>query len=74
MSEPIILDGGPKMVKMKLVTSSFTQEAPEGKLSVFSVSPDPIDKPFLEVVITNHETKKVVNVPLGGGQWTIEIK
>jgi hypothetical protein len=76
MSEPVILDGGPEMFTIKLQTSSFKQGAQEGKLSVFSVSPDPIDEPFQNIVIRDTETgDPVFTLPLKPKhKWTIEIK
>ena len=73
MAEPIILDGGAQMVKIKLPTA-YKQDAEES--SEFSVTPEPDNAPFERIVISNHETgKEVFKLPLDDKtRWKIEIK
>ena len=73
MAEPIILDGGAQMVKIKLPTA-FRQNAKTG--GEFSVTPEPDAAPFRRIVVTDLETgDEKFNWPLDDGrQWKIEIK
>ena len=73
MSQPIILEGGARMINIKLPTY-FKKIAKEG--GKFFVSPNAKDAPFQRIVVSNRETgKEVFNLPLDDGkQWKIEIK
>jgi len=73
MSQPIILDGGARMISIKLPTY-FKKIAKEG--GKFLVSPTSKDTPFQRIVVTDHHTGEVVlNWSLGENrQWKIEIQ
>ena len=73
MAEPIILDGGAQMVKIKL-PSVFKKNAKKG--GELSVTPEPNDAPFRQIVITDLGTGlEKFNWSLDDGkQWKIEIK
>jgi hypothetical protein len=73
MSEPIILDGGARMVTITLPAYWQQDATGGGKLSV---SPDPESAPFERIVVTDSETgQELLNWPLNpNGQWKIEIK
>ena len=73
MAEPIILDGGAQMVRIKL-PCSFQDDATErGK---FSVSPEAEKTPFRRIVIMDEETgREVFSLPLDDKRrWKIEIQ
>jgi hypothetical protein len=73
MAEPIILDGGAQMVKIKL-PYAFKRKAEKG--GEFAVTPEPSDAPFQRIVVTDLETGiEKFNWRLDDGrQWKIEIK
>jgi hypothetical protein len=73
MSEPIILDGGARMVTIKL-PAYFQKDEKEG--AQFNVSPESENAPFRLIVITDTETgSEMFNWPLDDRtQWKIEIK
>ena len=73
MAEPIILDGGAQMVKIKLPTA-FQKDAEEG--SEFSVTPESCEAPFQRIVVWDRETgQEMFNLALDDkSRWVIEIK
>jgi len=73
MAEPIILDGGARMITVKLPTY-FKRDAKEG--GKFSVSPKSKDAPFQRIVVTDHVTgEELLNWSLDEHkQWKIEIQ
>ena len=73
MGEPIILDGGNRMITIKL-PSSFQKGTPEGNFSVFSVTPKETE-PFKTILVTDIVTgAKLFNLPINEKKWKIEIK
>lgn len=72
MAEPIILDGGAQMVKIKLPTA-FKKDEKKG--CEFSVTPEPNDAPFRRIVITDLETgSEEVSWPIDDRRkWKLEI-
>ena len=73
MAQPIILDGGARMISIKLPTY-FKKIAKEG--GKFLISPKSKDTPFQRIVVTDRETgQEVLNWPLDENrQWKIEIQ
>lgn len=79
MGEPIILDGGDQMIRIKL-PSSFerptpdTEKTAEGNFSVFSVTRKDTE-PFQSIVIMDKETGVRLSTQLLPAKpWIIEIK
>ncbi|MFL6230341.1 MAG: hypothetical protein ACJ741_16335 [Pyrinomonadaceae bacterium] len=73
MAEPIILDGGAQMVKIKLPTAYKKNAEERGE---FSVTSEPNIAPFQRIVVSNPKTgKEVFSLPLDDKTlWKIEIK
>ena len=72
MPQPIILDGGARMITIEL-PSSFTKDEQSGK---FSVSPDPDNEHFQSIVIKDEKGRPVFTQAINNieERWTIEIK
>ena len=79
MAEPVILNGGDRMVTIKLPASFKKVTEKKGKKVVekkgeFIVSRGRDTKPFKTIVITDDKTKIEVLIPIQARQWTIEVK